>query len=164
MSPSVQIAYADPTPAATASVKRLHDLAAGTLVVYPTPGRGGEGIARDILHALGKRFCVRAPRDPRRLAALAALWLRAERLSGLVIAGAHRRPVSEWKLLRSLCRDGAHSVSLTLVVEQPVSDGRRAAIGGDVTELALDQLAGPIGIGREEVGVTDEIVDEVPAY
>ena len=54
MTPRVQIAHADQTPASTAAVKRLHDLGRGVVVVYPTPGRGGEGIARDILQALGK--------------------------------------------------------------------------------------------------------------
>ena len=79
MTPRVQIAHADQTPASTAAVKRLHDLGRGVLVVYPTPGRGGEGIARDILQALGKRFRDRTPRDPRKLETLAVLWLRAER-------------------------------------------------------------------------------------
>jgi len=63
----VQIAHADQTPASTAAVKRLHDLGRSVVVVYPTPGRGGEGIARDILRALGKRFRDRTPRDPRKL-------------------------------------------------------------------------------------------------
>jgi hypothetical protein len=67
----VQIARAVPTPASTARVKRLHDLGNGVIVVYPTPGRGGEGIARDVLQAFGKRFRDRTPRDPRRLIALA---------------------------------------------------------------------------------------------
>lgn len=164
MTSPVQIAHADPTPAATATIKRMHDLAAGTLVMYPTPGRGGEGIARDILHALGKCFRDRSPRDPRRLATLAALWLRAERVTDLVVAGAHRRPASEWKLLRDLCHDDGPGPRLALIVEQPVAHDQRAALGGDVMELTLDQLTARIRMGRKEVGITDEIRDEHLLY
>ena len=97
MSPRVQIAHADQTPASTAAVKRLHDLGRGVVVVYPTPGRGGEGIARDILQALGKRFRDRTLRDPRKLETLAMLWLRAERwVVGLLIAAAERRLAEDW--------------------------------------------------------------------
>ena len=92
MTTRVQIAQADQTTASTAAVKRLHDLGRGVVVVYPTPGRGGEGIARDVLQALGKRFRDRTPRDPRKLEALAGIWLRAERVAELLIAGADRRP------------------------------------------------------------------------
>src|SRR5205823_5564449 len=97
----VQIAHAAPTSASTATVNRLHDLDHSVaVVVYPTPGRGGEGIARDVLQALGKRFRDRTPRDPRRLRALAAIWLRAQWARELVIAAADRRPESGWRLLR----------------------------------------------------------------
>jgi hypothetical protein len=153
---TVQIAHTNPTPAGTAAVKRLHDLAGGTLVVYPTPGRGGEGIARDILHALGKRFYTRAPRDPPKLEALAALWLRAER------TGDDRRPVSEWTLLGDVCGHNGNGLRLTLVVERAVSDSRRAALDADVTELTLDQLPARLTTGRDPARVTDEILDERP--
>jgi hypothetical protein len=58
----VQVAHGDQTPASTAAVTRLHDLGRGVVVVYPTPGRCGEGIARDVLQALGKQFRDRTPR------------------------------------------------------------------------------------------------------
>jgi hypothetical protein len=62
MTGPVQIAHAAPTPASTATVNRLDDLDHSVaVVVYPTPGRGGEGIARDLLQALGKRFRDRTP-------------------------------------------------------------------------------------------------------
>jgi hypothetical protein len=103
----VQIARAASTSAGAAAVNRLHDLANGVIVVYPTPGRGGEGIARDVLQALGKRFRDRTPRDPRRLRALAEIWLRAEWARELVIAAADRRPAADWRVLRDLCSEPA---------------------------------------------------------
>jgi hypothetical protein len=160
----IQIVQADSVPASTAAVKRLHDLADGTLVVYPTPGRGGEGIARDILCALGKRFGVRAPRHPHKLAALAALWMRAERIGDLVVAGADRRPVSEWRLLRDLCRQDSSSPRLTFVVEHALGDPWRAALGTDVTELTLDDLAARIPRCRYPFTLADEVLDEHPDY
>jgi hypothetical protein len=144
VNPRAQIAHADQTPASTAAVKRLHDLGRGVIVVYPTPGRGGEGIARDVLAALGKRFRDRTPRDPRRLVALGALWLRAERIRELVIAGAERRPVSEWTLLRSLCSEAGPR--LTMIVEQPASDGHLAVLGGSRSRR------GDPGVGCRRVG------------
>ena len=50
------------------------------VLIVPTPGRGGEGIARDILRALGKRFDLpRTPRDPQALLKLASTGLSALR-------------------------------------------------------------------------------------
>jgi hypothetical protein len=60
----VRIARAAPTPASAAMVGRLHDLGNRVIVVHPTPGRGGEGVARDVLRALGKRFRDRTPAPP----------------------------------------------------------------------------------------------------
>ena len=133
MTGPVQIARASPTPASTATVNRLHDLGNGVIVVYPTPGRGGEGIARDVLQALGKRFCDRTPRDPRRLMALAGIWLRAECARELVIAAADRRPAADWSLLRDLA--GGAGARLTLVVERCASSDHLAELGDDVREL-----------------------------
>jgi hypothetical protein len=144
----VQIAHADPTPESTAAVKRLHDLGRGVVVVYPTPGRGGEGIARDVLQALGKRFRDRTPRDPRRLEALAVLWLLAERVAELLIAGADRRPAQDWMLLRRLC--GETQTRLTMIVEQPASDRHVAALGGDVRELTLAKLVAETPVTPED--------------
>jgi hypothetical protein len=80
-----------------AAVSTRHDLGNGVIVVHPTPGHGGEGIARDVLGARGKRFRDRTLRDPRRLQALAGAWLRAEVARELVIAGADRRPAVDWR-------------------------------------------------------------------
>ena len=144
----VQIAHADQTPASTAAVKRLHDRGCGVVVVYPTPGRGGEGIARDILRALGKQFRDRTPRDPRKLETLAVLWLRAERVAELLIAGAERRPADDWTLLGSLC--GEAGMRLTMIVEQPASDRHVAALGGDVRELTLAELVAETPVMPED--------------
>lgn len=156
MTPHVQIAWAALTPASTAAVKRLHDLGNGVIAVYPTPGRGGEGIARDVLQALGKRFRDRTPRDPRRLTALAAIWLRAEAVRELVIAAADRRPEGEWRLLRELCSEAR--TRLTLVVERPLNRDHVSELGDDVRELTLDELVAelPVASPPDELGLFDE--------
>ncbi|MDQ6926880.1 MAG: hypothetical protein M3154_11690 [Candidatus Eremiobacteraeota bacterium] len=97
MTRPVQIAYVSPEMTSTAAVSSRHDLGNGVIVVHPTPGRGGEGIVRDVLYALGKRFRDRTPRGPQRLQALAAIWLHAEVTRELVIAGADRRPAADWR-------------------------------------------------------------------
>jgi len=104
----VQIAHAVPTMASTAAVNGRHDLGNRVIVVHPTPGHGGEGIARDVLQALGKQFRDRTPRDPLRLQMLAGIWLRAELTRELVIAGADGRPTSDWRILRNLCDESDH--------------------------------------------------------
>jgi len=165
MTPRVQIAQADQTPASTAAVKRLHDLGRGVVVVYPTPGRGGEGIARDVLQALGKRFRDRTPRDPRRLEVLAVLWLRAERVAELLLAAADRRPEDDWMLLRRLC--GETGTRLTMIVEQPASDHHVAALGGDVRELTLAELVAETPVMPEDPwGLFDKSgsPDDRPGY
>ena len=157
MTGPVQIAHAAPTSASTATVNRLHDLDhAVAVVVYPTPGRGGEGIARDVLQALGKRFRDRTPRGPRRLRALAAIWLRAQWTRELVIAAADRRPPADWRLLRDLASDAG--ARLTLVVEQRASDDRVAELGDDVGELTLAELVEelPVALPPDEWGLFDE--------
>jgi hypothetical protein len=134
----VQIARAEPTPASTATVNRLHDLGNRVIVVHPTPGRGGEGIGRDVLQALGKHFGDRTPRDPRRLLALAVIWLRAELTRELVIAGADRRPAADWRLLRNVSSDSY--ARLSLVVEGRPSSDHIAALGDQLRELTLAEL------------------------
>ena len=165
MTPPIQIASAAPTPASAAAVNRLHDLGRGVIVVHPTPGRGGEGIARDVLHALGKRFRDRTPRDPRRLRALAAIWLRAEWARELVIAAADRRPEGDWRLLRELCTEAG--ARLTLVVERPANGGHVSELGDDVRELTLDELATEIPVlPRDPWGLFDKSgsPDDRPGY
>ena len=116
MTRPVQIAHAAPTTASTVAVNSRHDLGNGVIVVHPTPGHGGEGIARDVLRALGKRFRDRTLRDPRRLQTLAGIWLRAGLTRELVIIGADHRPASDWLVLRDLCSE-THT-RLTFVVER----------------------------------------------
>ena len=140
MTSVVDIAHAPDTPTTTAEVKRLHDHGLGVVVVYPTPGQGSEGVARDILRALGKEFRERSPRDPHQLASLAAIWLDAEAIRDLVIAHADRRPAAEWSLLSDLCAaEGAPS--LTLVLEQPPSASQLAALAADTREVTLAEIS-----------------------
>ena len=156
MTRQVQIACAAPTPASTAAVSRLHDLGNRVVVVYPTPGRGGEGIARDVLQALGKRFRDRTPRDPSRLQALATIWLRAELARELVIATADRRPAADWRVLYDLCNETY--ARLTLVVEGCPGVDQIAALGTDVRELTLSELVDelPPPMPPDSWGIFDE--------
>jgi hypothetical protein len=85
----------------TATIRWLHKCARAredVLVVAPTPGRGGEGIARDVLRAMGKRFDLpRTPRDPATLLARADLWLRASRITTLIVRDAQRLAADAWR-------------------------------------------------------------------
>lgn len=166
MTRPVQIALGSPLPASTAAVNRLHDLGNGVIVVHPTPGRGGEGIGRDVLQALGRRFRDRTPRDPRRLQTLAAIWLRAELVRELVITTADRRPVAEWRVLRDLV--GEAGARLTLVVERRPTRDQLAAVGEDVRELTLSGLVEelPPADPPDTWGVFDESgsPDDRPGY
>jgi len=163
----VQIAHAAPAFASTVAVNSRHDLGNGVIVVHPTPGHGGEGIARDVLQALGKRFRDRAPRNPQRLQALAAIWLRAEVTRELVIVGADHRPATDWLVLRDLCSETL--TRLTLVVERRPARDQRDAIGEqDVRELTVPELVQelPPSTPPDTWGIFDESgsPDERPGY
>ena len=167
MTGPVQIAHAAPTMTNTAAINRLHDLGNRVIVVHPTPGHGGEGIARDVLQALGKQFRDRTPRNPRRLQMLAGIWLRAELTRELVIAGADRRPAGDWRVLRDLC--GETLTRLTLVVERRLTRDQLAGLGEEaVRELAMSELVGelPPPISPDAWGIFDESgsPDERPGY
>jgi hypothetical protein len=161
-----QIAIASPTPASTAAVNRLHDLGNRVIVAHPTPGRGGEGIARDVLHALGKQLRDGTPRDPRRLQTLAGIWLRAELARELVIAASDRRPATDWRILRDLCSETL--ARLTFVVERRPTRDQLATLGNDVRELTLTELVYelPPPTGPDRWGIFDESgsPDERPGY
>ena len=151
----------------TAAVSSRHDFGNGVIVVYPTPGHGGEGIARDVLQALGKRFRDRAPRNPQRLQALAAIWLRAEVTRELVIAGADRRPAADWRVLRDLCSETF--TRLTFVVERRPDRDQLAALREDtVRELTVSELVYelPPPTPPDRWGIFDESgsPDERPGY
>ena len=73
------------------------------LCLVPTPGRGGEGIGRDLLRALGKRFDrPRTPRDPQRLIELAGIWLNAHRITTGIVRHAHRLSIESWREICSV--------------------------------------------------------------
>jgi hypothetical protein len=85
------------------------------LVVAPTPGRGGEGIARDVLRAMGKRFDLpRTPRDPATLLARADLWMRASRITTLVVRDADRLAAGTWHQLAAI---GPDDIALWLLAD-----------------------------------------------
>jgi|GEM_PF-1713651 len=78
------------------------------LVVAPTPGSGGEGIARDVLRAMGKRFDLpRTPRAPATLLARADLWMCASRITTLIIRHAERLAADTWRHLAAIGPDDA---------------------------------------------------------
>jgi hypothetical protein len=98
------------------------------LLIVPTPGRGGEGIARDILRALGKRFDrPRTPRDPRTLLKLADLWLRAHRITTLIIRHADRLPPRTWREILQIAPANANT---WLWAEHPITAARIEAPAG----------------------------------
>jgi hypothetical protein len=151
----------------TAVVNTRHDHGNGVIVVHPTPGHGGEGIARDVLQALGKRFRDRTPRDPLRLQALGGIWLRAEVTRELVIAGADRRPAADWVVLGDLCRETL--ARLTFVVERRANRDQLAALReADVRELTVSELVCelPPATSPDAWGIFDESgsPDERPGY
>ena len=167
MTGTVQVAHAAPAMTSTVAVNGRHDLANGVIVVHPTPGHGGEGIARDVLQALGKRFRDRTPRDPQRLRRLAGIWLRAERIDKLVIAGADRRGAADWRLLRDLCSETL--TRLTFVVERrPTRDQLAALRDADVRELTVPELVYelPPPTSPDPWGIFDKSgsPDERPGY
>jgi hypothetical protein len=120
-----------------------------------------------VLQALGKRFRDRTPRDPRRLQALAGIWLRAEVTRELVIAGADRRPAADWVVLGDLCSETL--TRLTLVVERrPNRDQLAALREADVRELTVSELVYelPPPTPPDTWGIFDESgsPDERPGY
>ena len=163
----VQIAHAAPRIASAVAVNSRHDPGNGVIVVHPTPGHGSEGIARDVLQALGKRFRDRTPRDPRRLQALAGIWLRAELTRELVIGGADRRPATDWVVLGDLCSETL--TRLTFVVERrPDRDQLATLWAADVRELTVPELVQelPSATPPDTWGIFDEsgTPDERPGY
>jgi hypothetical protein len=73
------------------------------LCLVPTPGRRGEGIGRDLLRALGKRFDrPRTPRDPQRLLELAGIWLNAHGITTVIVRHADRLSIESWREICSV--------------------------------------------------------------
>lgn len=130
-----------------ATIRRLHARArarSDVLVVAPTPGRGGEGIGRDVLRAMGKRFDLpRTPRDPATLLARADLWMRASRITTLVVRYAERLAPEVWRHLAAI---GSEHAALWLLADQDELTTRHHDAGRDL-ELrpgSLGRLAASI--------------------
>jgi hypothetical protein len=92
-----------------ADVRRLYArvrACTGVLLVVPTPGRGGGGIARDVLRALGKHLDrPHTPREPARLSQLARAWLKAHEITRLIIRNADRLEHETWRELCAMTPD-----------------------------------------------------------
>ena len=96
-------------PAAARRVYAQTRLASGVVMVLPTPGRGGEGIGRDVLRALGKRFGLRGSvRDPAKLLALASQWLSAHLTVTLIVRHGEQLAPQTWHDLIRTAPDNCH--------------------------------------------------------
>jgi len=131
-----------------ATVRWLHARARAredVLVVAPTPGRGGEGIARDVLRAMGKRFDLpRTPRDPATLLARADLWLHALRVTTLIVRHAERLAADTWRHLAAI---GPDHVALWLLADPAELTASHHDAGQDlaIKPCSLRQLRARIG-------------------
>ena len=131
-----------------ATVRWLHACARAredVLVVAPTPGRGGEGIARDVLRTMGKRFDLpRTPRDPATLLARADLWMRASRITTLIVRHAERLTADTWRHLAAIGPDHTALWLLANPAELTVSH-HDAGQDLELTPGSLGQLTARIG-------------------
>jgi hypothetical protein len=131
-----------------ATIRWLHACARAhedVLIVAPTPGRGGEGIARDVLRAMGKRFDrPRTPRDPATLLARADLWLRASRITTLVVRHADRLAAGTWRHLATI---GSEHTALWLLADPAELTPSHHDAGQDlaISPGSLGQLRARIG-------------------
>lgn len=115
------------------------------LVVSPTPGRGGEGIARDILRAMGKRFDLpHTPRDPATLLKRADLWLRASRITTLILRHADRLAADTWRQLATI---GSERAALWLLADPDELTASHHDASEDlaIRPGSLDRLTARIG-------------------
>jgi len=121
---------ANDDPAVLRELGRAHDPGVGVVVVRPTPGRGGAGITRDVLRALGKRFDIAGtPRSAAGLLSPAVIWLGAEHTRYLVITRAHLLDSEDWMTLLALRQAGLEE--LWFVVHEPaLSPAQRDALAG----------------------------------
>jgi hypothetical protein len=75
----------------TRVLTELHHLGAGRVVCHPRPGGARAQLGADLLVALGKRHdALELEHLGSRGWALAAMWLRAERIAHLVVLRAHQ--------------------------------------------------------------------------
>lgn len=81
------------------------DPATGVLTVLAAPRAPWPVLAREVLYALGKNRAALAGVGRRRIVELAALWLRAERISHLVVLRAHSLPSDTLRELADLAEE-----------------------------------------------------------
>lgn len=132
------------------------------LVVAPTPGRGGEGIARDVLRAMGKRFDLpHTPRDPATLLARADLWLRASRITTLVVRHADRLAAGTWRQLAAI---GAEHTELWLLADPAELTASHHDAGQDLelTPGALGRLTATIGSPARPACWATRLAEQTP--
>ena len=127
--PVTLLADPDDSPACRATLTARHDLDHGVVVCLPQPGAvSTAALGTDLLVVLGKSTASRTgAQDRRRAWELAGRWLAAERVTDLVVLGAHRLPVARWTDLTSLTATSGSR--LWLVVHGAGStDAHRAAV------------------------------------
>jgi len=132
------------------------------LVVAPTPGRGGEGIARDVLRAMGKRFDLpQTPRDPATLLARAELWLLASRVTTLIVRHAERLAADTWRHLAVI---GPDHVALWLLADPAELTASHHDAGQDleVTPGSLGRLTARIGSPARPACWATRLVEQTP--
>ena len=148
-----------------ATVRWLHARARAredVLVVAPTPGRGGEGIARDVLRAMGKRFDLpRTPRDPATLLARADLWLRASRVTTLIVRHAERLAADTWRHLAAI---GSEHTGLWLLADPAELTVSHHDAGQDleVTPGSLGRLTARIGSPARPACWATRLAEQTP--
>jgi len=132
------------------------------LVVAPTPGRGGEGIARDVLRAMGKRFDLpRTPRDPATLLARADLWLRALRVTTIIVRHAERLAADTWRQLAAI---GSQHAALWLLADPAELTTSHHDAGQDlaISPGSLSQLRARIGPLSAQASWATRLAEQTP--
>jgi len=148
-----------------ATVRWLHACARDredVLVVAPTPGRGGEGIARDVLRSMGKRFDLpHTPRDPATLLARADLWLRASRITTLVVRYADRLAAGTWRHLAAI---GSEHTALWLLADPAELTASHHDAGQDLelTPGSLGRLTARIGSPARPACWATRLAEQTP--
>jgi hypothetical protein len=148
-----------------ATIRWLHARARAredVLIVAPTPGRGGEGIGRDVLRAMGKRFDLpRTPRDPATLLARADLWLRATRITTLIVRDAQRLGADTWRHLAAI---GSEHTALWLLADPAELTTSHDDAGQDlaISPGTLGQLRSRIGSPTVPACSASRLAEQTP--
>lgn len=132
------------------------------LLVVPTPGGGGAGIARDVLRVLGKRFDLpRTPRDSPALLKLAALWLRAHRIATLIVRHADALTPATW---HDALQIAPATADAWLWAEQPITAAHRGVCERfGVTDATWQQLTATIAVAPAAPHPLARLAEHVPA-